>query len=1307
MWNRVASCVGASILVLGFLHLPFISQAGVLDFGPKKGEPPTLTQVARMIDNIQCEIVGKGSVVIKQPDIWSQARMTKFRKEFEQTMAPELVNFHSYLAGRIARSDFAAFQSETALGATLLPYGAPAGSPAGTPPYTPQITSLSDLNSSLQTLTNSNIKADGTLNVPQIPTATGPTDGAISQFNLLNQTIGSGANGQPPTTMPFGLEPNVNLDEKADYINHLHRIRRVNLGDDNSDSAGYGLYLMRVPVSVQPGHKTDRGYGALVNITMRHDFDPKFLPRTYRNLVINDVVDMLAPVVYELIRSGTAAKHLDRHAALHKAKAKRTALAEEYQGLKASRPGAAGVPGAPEIEARLSHAQLELSHAQSEELRAQAEVDETPKEMSKSKNTLRPHSRTGPRTFAIAPSDVNRVFVPKNLLNLSVTVQQALDLGKSKFPDTNRVRATDVRSYLKHELESAYDLMEGRSREAPPLLMDVDYIENLTDMVYSRKFEGPKGTEPDSPLERDDFTLPYEGFIQRLPGNLRTRPIGVLCWGIALEAGLLNRQLREDMKDTKSAEGYVCPPNIDQLVFYPPYPHPEAVGAFQAYVQARWPMIAFAVEPVVDEQNIEDSYTRRRDLQLAVAFALSAGRITFRQAMRYTRQLQYEAQTIALNQTISGFAHGNDTFGWRITPRFQTPPDESNFRAVTNLFIWGGPGPNYGLKNAKLEPGLREMTAAVVMPSFVPGMRLDVENNWFKLHEQDHYKLHTARSIEIGREINEARVALDSADTCGLYRHEDVERLRVRLHQLEAMLPLQTSYVKVPYENTLGGFALFTQGATALVPELSGYEGIEYLNPNQFNDIIVYGKHFSIYETSVVVGGVELPLEGAVQAITKDANGNPVVVGNVLSPLRSSDGTVLLVTANGTTTPIKDNGSYYILSREVMRVHVPPGIKTATREDGTVVAEVYVSTPNGISNRLQIPVMPGTVPPALVATPSSAPAQTAYTLLDDTLTITLPTTLGAGGAATVNPPQVPPLPGLRVQAYNLPSLPSDAINLSMKFTIAGTQTQLDIPALRRFGDMYVADPSQLSTFGTTLFNLLNKNNQTPKPGNPGATPSVPPVNPSLQTAEVHVYPIPRNGVGFPDAQTTNQLTIKFQFILTAPSASAGGGAANTTAQRGSAGTDVSSPNLTPSSPSTASMNGRSDRDPGARRTALEPNRSRISKAAFEETLQDPLPQLPASLDSSVSEKLQTLADQTTALTEKVQALPQQVSAALPRPQVTPTTAHNVVVMPQAPPPINIAVPVTNVPHANHRWPRRGTPANPTRPPLVQRIMDRL
>src|SRR5690242_19554137 len=59
-------------------------------------DPPTLTDVARMMDRIQNQILDQGTVVVKQTDVWSQARMTMFRKEFENTMKGELNNFSPY-----------------------------------------------------------------------------------------------------------------------------------------------------------------------------------------------------------------------------------------------------------------------------------------------------------------------------------------------------------------------------------------------------------------------------------------------------------------------------------------------------------------------------------------------------------------------------------------------------------------------------------------------------------------------------------------------------------------------------------------------------------------------------------------------------------------------------------------------------------------------------------------------------------------------------------------------------------------------------------------------------------------------------------------------------------------------------------------------------------------------------------------------------------------------------------------------------------------------------------------------------------
>ena len=61
--------------------------------------------------------------------------MTKFRKEFEDTMSPEVANFPDYLSARIARSDSASLQSQTALGAVLTPVRA---DPGGTAPFTPR-----------------------------------------------------------------------------------------------------------------------------------------------------------------------------------------------------------------------------------------------------------------------------------------------------------------------------------------------------------------------------------------------------------------------------------------------------------------------------------------------------------------------------------------------------------------------------------------------------------------------------------------------------------------------------------------------------------------------------------------------------------------------------------------------------------------------------------------------------------------------------------------------------------------------------------------------------------------------------------------------------------------------------------------------------------------------------------------------------------------------------------------------------------------------------------------------------------------
>src|SRR5262249_33495869 len=99
----------------------------------------------------------------------------------------------------------------------------------------------------------------------------------------------------------INLEPVISLDQRARFLNHLHELRRINEGDDTADSPGYSLNLVRVPVSVMPGKKTRKGHGAEISMTITPEYGEEFLPKTFRNLVMNDIKDMLGAYVYDLV----------------------------------------------------------------------------------------------------------------------------------------------------------------------------------------------------------------------------------------------------------------------------------------------------------------------------------------------------------------------------------------------------------------------------------------------------------------------------------------------------------------------------------------------------------------------------------------------------------------------------------------------------------------------------------------------------------------------------------------------------------------------------------------------------------------------------------------------------------------------------------------------------------------------------------------------------------------------------------------------------------------------------------------------
>src|SRR5258707_980212 len=83
--------------------------------------------------------------------------------------------------------------------------------------------------------------------------------------------------GPPPLLAPvlgsaaLNLEPTVALDERKRFLDHDYELLRVNLGDDTADAAGYGLYLFRLPVAIDPAGPTCKGWGGLLTVTVRHE----------------------------------------------------------------------------------------------------------------------------------------------------------------------------------------------------------------------------------------------------------------------------------------------------------------------------------------------------------------------------------------------------------------------------------------------------------------------------------------------------------------------------------------------------------------------------------------------------------------------------------------------------------------------------------------------------------------------------------------------------------------------------------------------------------------------------------------------------------------------------------------------------------------------------------------------------------------------------------------------------------------------------------------------------------------------------
>jgi hypothetical protein len=865
--------------------VPTSAVAGVNPFKPlldllfgKPSQAPSAKQLARSIDEMERCLDRYGTVVAKQPDIWGEARLTKYRSEFEQLMnaTGEDNKFEPALQAYINRNDSAYFADAFALA-----YGGGGGVKAD---------DFSVVNSMVSNPTDADQKV-----VPR------------TEFPSSHREIFS---LKPKEGAIIGLEPTEISDQKAHYIKHLNAIRRISDGDDTSDSPGYAMYLVRIPISVLPGTITQEGYGAEAVCTIAPYIDDDLLPLTFRNLVVNDVVDALTLPIVRL-SDPTAPQKVKDFVKRSVLSQKLGDLSLNYEELKADTELKRFIK--PNLSREDQKKQVDnLSKSEDPEIRSHIGYMSAPEKSTGS-------------SYPTSPSLVSKAMNTTELLTVSKFISDQL---VGEFPKDGRPDPMDVRRSLRVETENAYELLSKdevrnlwkvedhkvpRDIEFPWNSVPVGEVKIPSFPCFMRELALAVRASQKEKLKalREFFFNDIDKVLKKTwldesTESLSETVTGALAWAIVVESALLDEHLKQDIRNRNyrwiPAEG---------VQFYGPDPRPAARQMFIDYVRSRWPMHVFALDPVIEEQNVADSFSMRRELQLAAALAFTRGNLSASNLTRFVRRMEMDMDTIALNRTVVGFSHGGDTFGWKFNPRVQTPPTEGNVKVFYRDLLRGGPTREELKNRTQLESGIRECEAVVLMPSFVPYATLDVRSDWFQLTKPDRKVYSLETSLDLSQCANAVRNYSLQVRDWPRYLKGDQYRLLRQLDQLVAQLPLQSYNIQVPFENTLGGFEMFTTGVTDLAPEVSGYYGAPGINENGPTTLFLVGDNFSIHETRVIAGN------------------QPV--------------------------------DFKIISRQILQVTIPGQIsgpvgKVLPAGDGRHV-HVHVATPYGVSAPLDVPVI--------------------------------------------------------------------------------------------------------------------------------------------------------------------------------------------------------------------------------------------------------------------------------------------------------------------------------------------------------------
>jgi len=1017
---------------------------------PIDAKDDQMERLAKELDWLEAYLNKYGSVVAKQPDIWGESRLTRFRSEYEREMAGQLGEFQARDNASISREDIAALASATGLSAGL-----------GTP----------NVNASV---------------VNGVPTVSPPEEegNAVTQ-NVLVATPGAALAGTSLTARS-NLDITEELDQRSRYLNHLQQLRRINSGDDTSDAPGYALNLIRIPISISPGQETRRGHGAKVTITAKPITSKTLLPETFENLVISDMVDQLAlpilklsesnsldywrrsldfdilyrPTIFRMFKindriiegKGTqistqisledAMEFVFEQGSLREnlnVATRMTNQAIENLNVHRNEPGMTA-SGRSSITTLISNIRMRMEQV--------VEIASSPREMRTKENentclrniaqnnrdllrSLRDEfkdtigtnsvSRRRRSSLPIAPTELFDSIGHRSLIAIASDFEQSYSgrmVAWNQRENAPRIHLPDVRHYLQANFESAYKM-----------LMTPQNSQIVTNTIESRLADWMTETRWKKVTElRYDFMtqLDPSSAVDQI-GELEITPLmSSFAWSVVVEMALLNDQLNKDVHDIAVTRGDCnCQPS-QKHKYYLPMPENHHLGhadsefyaaakSFEDYVQCRWPIHVFHVDPVNETQNVQDSSSVSRQLAIAAAIGVANGELNFRQANQFTRNYREQINTIGLNRTISAFSHSNDTFGWTFRPRVQTRAGQGNLAAFGETLF--GRGADANIREALIEPGMRECSAIVLMPSFVPYCDFEIATSWHRLDNPRSKDLSNHQTLKLSRSIRYMKqCSLDCASCTHLYRDGESERLLNRVKQLERELPLQTLRAQIPYENTLGGFELFSNGVTDLAPELVGWYGAPGIEIGESATPATSTPPAMTSAATATTAGATMMASSGSSTTNPMMSTTPSPAAMAMTPAMgsSSSNTMAIASSSAAAMPsqgtdvflVGDNFSVHdtriiaggvdvtdsreMISRQTIRIRVPRNARTVMLNDGDGTHEyvaVYASTPYGVTSHLHIPVFRAQTTTAQTVTNRVAALETRLNVYSwDTLT---------------------------------------------------------------------------------------------------------------------------------------------------------------------------------------------------------------------------------------------------------------------------------------------------------------------------------